>query len=391
MKKIPLWKVKRELKRAGRQLAALPGVIWEYLFLRPLYDRKISRQKVVHQGAKPIAGEVAVYLVYAPDGLLASHHDMLAQIAKHGITPVVVSNLPLSETDRATLLDQSALVIERPNVGYDFGGYRDAVLQMASQLPTLERLYILNDSTWMIEAPRSWFDDVRAAGCDFVGATSNYGIRRDDVERFRDLVWEYTIDHPNYHYASYALAMGPRILRDPAFLRYWRRFRLSNHKKRTVRRGEIGLTQWVISHGYNHTATCNVFDLDHEIKKLDNTALDEVARNLVIPEDPKLERKRNEVVQSDRDTDRGREDRIQIILMTVARQAMGYSMPFYTLRYRGFQFLKKSPLSLSRESSDTMLKIMSALEGPMGRHAASEAHRLRETKGQHLGQFHDDV
>lgn len=373
MKKIPLWKVKRELKRAGRQLAALPGVIWEYLFLRPLYDRKISRQKVVHQGAKPIAGEVAVYLVYAPDGLLASHHDMLAQIAKHGITPVVVSNLPLSETDRATLLDQSALVIERPNVGYDFGGYRDAVLQMASQLPTLERLYILNDSTWMIEAPRSWFDDVRAAGCDFVGATSNYGIRRYNAHEFRELAWEYTINHPNFHYASYALGIGPNILQDPEFLGYWRNFRLSNDKKRTVRRGEIGLTQWVQAHGYSHCATCDVGDFDQEIAALDDTALDMVARNLIIPEDLRLIGFLEEVLQSDPESDAGRRDRIQIILMAVVRQAMGYAMPYFTLHYRNFQFVKKSPLRLSLRGAETTLSILSELDGPMASHAYEEA------------------
>ena len=36
MKKTPLWKVKREVKRLFRQLLELPGVIYEYLFLRVL-------------------------------------------------------------------------------------------------------------------------------------------------------------------------------------------------------------------------------------------------------------------------------------------------------------------------------------------------------------------
>lgn len=385
MKKIPLWKLKREVKRAGRQLVGFPLLIWEYLFLRSLYDRKISRQKVVHTGVKSITGEVAIYLVYAPEELLGSHHNMLAQFATHGITPVVVSNLPLSEKDRSSLLEQCALVIERPNVGYDFGGYRDAVLEIAHKMSKLDRLYFLNDSVWMIDAPNSWFDDVRAVEQDFVGATSNYGVKREDVEHFRDLEWTYTIDHPNFHYASYALATGPRIIRDPAFASYWRRLRLSNDKKRTVRRGEIGLTQWVMSRGYEHTATCDVVNLDHELESLNLPDLDAVARNLVIPEDPKLELKRAAVLKSDPDTQQGRQDRLQIILMTVARQAMGYSMPFYTLRHRGFQFLKKSPLWLSRTGSDTMLDIMNELQGPLGKQAASEAHYLRKTKGRMLG------
>ena len=376
MKKLPLWKLKREAKRAVRQLAGLPGLTWEYLFLRPLYDRKTSRQKAVHEGAKPIAGEMAIYLVYAPEGLLGSHHDMLAQLAADGIIPVVVSNLPLSQQDRETLLAQSALVIERPNVGYDFGGYRDAMLQLAPHLPYLERLYILNDSVWMIEAPQSWFDDVRKADKDFVGATSNYGIKRYNAHEFRELNWEYTIKHPNFHYASYALAIGPNILQDPGFLEYWHDFRLSNDKKRTVRRGEIGLTQWVQAHGYSHCATCDVGDFDQEIAALDDATLDTVARNLVIPEDLRLIRFLDEVLQSDPKTNEGHRDRIQIILMAVVRQAMGYAMPYFTLHYRNFQFVKKSPLRLSRRGAETTLHILSQLEGPIAQRAYTEAQEI---------------
>ena len=376
MKKLPLWKLRREAKRAVRQIVGLPGLTWEYLFLRPLYDRRTSRQMVVHEGARPVVGEVAIYLVYAPQGLLGSHHDMLAQLAADGITPVVVSNLPLSGADRETLLAQSALVIERPNVGYDFGGYRDAVLQLEPHLATLDRLYILNDSVWMIEAPQSWFQQVRAAGRDFVGATSNFGIARLDAEDFRNLTWRYTPDHANFHYASYALAVGPNILQDPEFMAYWRDFRLSNNKKRTVRRGEIGLTKWVQAQGHSHCATCDVTDLDHEIEALDNTALDDLARHLVIPEDTRLTQQHAIALQSDPMTEAGRRDRIQITLMAVARQAMGYAMPYFTLRHRDFQFVKKSPLRLSRSGAEITLEILSELDGPMGRRAHAEAQEM---------------
>jgi hypothetical protein len=390
MKRLPYWKLKREAKRVVHKMSGLPGVVWEYLFLRPLYDRKASREMVVYPGAKTITSEMAIYLVYAPDGLLGSHKDMLTQLAAEEIAPVVVSNMPLSQADREMLLAESALVIERPNVGYDFGGYRDAILQLAPYMVSLNQLFILNDSIWMVEAPQSWFSQVRAAGCDFVGATSNYGIKRADVDNFRDLTWTYTVDHPNFHYASFALAIGPRILRDPKFLQFWQQFRISNDKKRTVRRGEIGLTQWVLSRGYTHTCTCDVLGLDRELEAIDNATLHEIACNLVIPEDPRLERKRVEVLNSDPDTAEGRQDRIQIILMTVVRQAMGYSMPFYTRRYRGFQFLKKSPLWLSRNSSDTMLEILAQLHGPMGRQAVQEARELRRRKGYHLGARPED-
>ena len=376
MKKLPLWKLKRELKRALRQIVSLPELTWEYLVLRPLYDRKFARMKVVYDGLKPITGEIAIYLVYAPTGLLNSHRDFLSLLAVDGITPVVVSNLPLSTGDRDQLLAQSAMVIERPNIGYDFGGYRDAILQLAPDLHKLERLYILNDSVWMVDAPQSWFEQARTAECDYVGATSHYGLKRFNANECKELSWEYTPTDPNFHYASYALAIGPNILQDPEFIEYWRKLRLSNDKKRTVRRGEVGLTRWVRDHGYSHCATCDVGGFDQEIAALDDMTLDLVARNLVILEDLQLIGFLDEVLQSDPKTSQGRRVRIQIILMAVVRQAMGYAMPYFTLHYRDFQFVKKSPLRLSRRGAETTLHILSQLEGQMAQHAHSEAQEI---------------
>ncbi|VCU62092.1 Lipopolysaccharide biosynthesis protein-like (plasmid) [Tritonibacter mobilis] len=376
MKKTPLWKVKREVKRLFRQLLELPGVIYEYLFLRVLYDYRASREMKVSEGSRSITGEVAIYLVYAPKGVQPSHLDMLKVMTAENITPIVVSNLPLADADRELLLKQSGLVIERPNIGYDFGGYRDAVMQISSKLSDLDRLYIVNDSVWMVDAPQNWFAEARAAGCDFVGATSNFGIKRYDADDFRNLIWTHSVKHPNFHYASYALSIGQNILKDPKFLAYWKNFRISNNKTRTVRRGEIGLTQWVLQHGYDHCATCDVAALDKEIAALSDVELDAVARHLVILEDLRILGILDKVLESDLTSETGRRDRHQVILMAVARQAIGYALPYFTLRYRKFQFIKKSPLRLSRRGAEATLKIMSDLDGPMAERAYVEAEQI---------------
>ncbi len=377
MRKVPLWKVSREVVRLGRQVRRAPGAMWEYLTLTRLYDAKATRQRRIHTGKRSLGGEVAIYLIFPSTGVLTSHLDMLKQLNAHDISPVVVSNLPLSKDDLTTLEPLCARIIERPNIGYDFGGYRDGILSLAANLPEIDRLYILNDSVWMIEAPQSWFDAVRETDVDFCAATSHYGIKRYGADDFREIVWTYTPAHRNYHYASYALSFGHRILRDPDFIRYWRILRLSDSKKRTVRRGEIGLTQWVLERGYSHAASCPTTDLDREIAALDDDALDAVARNLVIPESPRFRVKLDEVLKCPVNSTAGRSDRIHIILAIVGSQPLGYAMPFYTTRYHGFQFLKKSPLWLSRSGSDTMISLLDHLPGPMGRNAAREARALR--------------
>lgn len=366
-------KINRELIRIVTNVIKFPSFMCEYLFLNFIYDKMISTKKIVHEGIKPIVGEMAIYLVYAPNGLQKSHHDMFVQLDIENITPIVVSNLPLSTRDLNLLLEKSALVIERPNVGYDFGGYRDAILHLAPDLSKLDRLYVLNDSVWMIGGSQSWFEQVRLSGCDFVGATTNYGINRVDPREFRNLQWEFTTKHKNFHYASYALAINKNILCDNRFINFWTTLHLSNNKKRTVKRGEIGLSKWVKKNGFSHCATCDDCKLDKEIKALDNNELNDLAHQLIIPEDESLMMQLALVLQSDYNTDLGREERIQIILTSVARQATGYVIPYFNVSKRNFPFIKKSPLRLSRSGAELTLELLKNFDNDIGRHAYSEA------------------
>lgn len=379
MKPIPAWKLKREFNRIVAQVSHALPIMWEYLTLTPRYDFLLSRKRKRYRGTKQLSAEVAVYLIFPKDGLLKSHLQMLAELDKQNIAPVVVSNYPLSSDDLDRLKSLCAVIIERPNVGYDFGGYRDAIRELAPRLSSLDRLFILNDSVWMLDSKKSWFDAVREADKDFCGATSNYGIRRYSDLDFRELVWEYTPDHWNFHYASYALAIGNRILQDRDFLRFWKRFRLSNSKKRTVRRGEIGLSKWMKEKGYSHTATSDVHNIDKEMRALEPDDLQKVFEHLVLPESPRLVKKRDEVAQTDLHSAEGMSDRLNFILMSVSSLAIGYVLPYYTINSRGFQFIKKSPLWLSEDSASITMEILENLEGPLGRQACLEAKDILKT------------
>ena len=372
---LPWWKLRREIGRLGAQAIALPPELARRLYFRRWYDLVTARKIELTPGAVPLGAEAGIYLVFPSQGILPSHLHMLEEMRSQGIAPIVVSNLPLSAPDRDRLRPLVARIVERPNVGYDFGGYRDAVLGLAQDLPRLERLWLLNDSAWLVPQPASWFAEARALGTDFMAATSNYAMPRVDPERFRDITWDHSTGHRNFHYASYALGFGPRILRDRAFLRYWRGLDIRNDKTRTVRRGEIGLSQWVISRGYSHRATCEVDRLDAELAALPDAEIDRIAQDLVIPDDAALEAIKAEVLARDPSSETGRAERIALILATVSRRASAYALPGYSLRH-GFQFLKKSPLWLSPEAAVVMMRIIGQIEGPVGEQIQAEAKSL---------------
>lgn len=372
MRKLPFWKIKRELKRAFSQTVNLPGSLADDYLSGEKYEFNPDAIRQT-EGEVPASTEACIYLIYPDRGILPSHLQVLNQMKAEGIYPVLASNLPLTEAQRATLGPHCGLILERPNAGYDFGGYRDAVFLIEDMLGQLDRLFILNDSVWMIPSAPSWFAQARAAGQQFVGATSNYGNANRTYDGASDEPWSYTSSYPSFHYASYALMFDGSILRSKSFMRYWRKIRLSDNKKKTVRRGEIGLTQHLMSEGFSHGATCGPEALDAELNALETDVLKEIVHKLVIPEATRLEEQRVAFTKAPR----SRAEYLTFVLTVVSGQAIIYSMPFYTIGFKEFQFLKKSPLWLSRGGSDNMLKIIETLP-PVDRDLiAPEAQALR--------------
>lgn len=378
------WKFKREAKRLLQQFSKIPTNLCDDLFKNKEFDRHHAAEIKVTEGVHRRSSEVAIYLIFPLDGVTQSHLAALQQMISEHIAPLVISNVTLSEADRDTLAQYSWRIMERPNIGYDFGGYRDGVLFLSDVLPELRWLYLLNDSVWIIDAPQSWFHQVRSLNVDFCGATSHYGLKRPDIEKFRNVEWAFTPIHRNHHYASYALAFGSKVLQDDGFISFWQRYKLSNDKKRVVRRGEIGLSRSLLSRGFSNATTCPVLGLDQEIAALDIRELDRIARLLILSGYPRLHELRCNVLETDASSAQGREDRIYLILTAVALQAVGYALPAYTIPKRGFQFVKKSPIWLSREGSDATLAILDAVDGPFAQAALKEARALRASKGKHL-------
>ena len=284
-----LWKLKRELLRFGQQLRDLPEDLITYFFSTRRYDRTKAKHIHVWDGNLPKTDRIAIFLIFPKSGLLPSHVTALDYFRLKGYATLVVSNLPLSDIDRNRLAKNCWRIMERPNFGYDFGGYRDGVLSLVEDLSELERLVFLNDSVWFpLPNSRDWLDDAEAMGVDFVGAASNFGTPRPPINAFRSIKWSYATHHRDFHICSFAVFVRPTVLRHPGFLQFWRALRLTDKKKRTVRRGEIGFTQWALRQSFTLGTTLDVTKLDSELGALPEPRLRYIARNLIILEDAKL-------------------------------------------------------------------------------------------------------
>ncbi len=361
-----------------RQAVALPPKIVSYLFARSYYDLVLSRRAKTHVGSIPPTPRIAIVLIFPRAGVKSSHLTTLGYLASKGYAPIVVSNLPLQDADRNAVLERSWRLIERPNFGYDFGGYRDGILFLGQDLQSLERLVLLNDSCWFpLPGASDWLDDAAALGVEFAGAASNHGITPQRPGNYTLSSWSYRSDRPDFHYCSFALCISGRLLRDARFHRFWKRFRLTNDKYQVVRRGEVGLTQWVLKHAFSHGSTLDITHLDAELDRCSLERIREIARELVIPEEAELRAAKRALLARDDSSEAWRKEAVRFILTAVAQTGVSYALPEFTVREKRFPFLKKSPLWLDKESAESTLRIARSLGGPEGDMIVADALELQ--------------
>lgn len=361
-----------------KRAVAFPPWLIERLFATPYYDLVLSRQRTIHRGAVDWTPRAVVFLIFPRTGLLRSHLQALRYCVRKDCAPVVVSNLPLTEADRKAVLPHCHKLIERPNFGYDFGGYRDGMLSLLGDFDRLEFLALFNDSCWFpVPGASDWLDDARALQVDFVGAASNYGMTPQMPGNYKDTGWSYSAANTGFHYCSFALLFSQKLLRDRRFKRYWTRFPLSNNKLEVIKQGEVGLSRWVIEHGYSHASTLDIEHIDADFERASLERIKQIVEELVIPEERALRQAKAQLLARFDGSPSWQREAIRFSLLAVAQTGASYVFPEFAVRDKGYPFLKKSPLWLDRESADSTLRLIGKLEGADAQVILEEALQLR--------------
>lgn len=199
----------------------------------------LGRLRSPHQviSSKPGGG-----IVLGPKVVLFLHWDRggrvrealftyIAQLAESGRSVVFVTNAGRIEPNaEARLLTLCAGVLIRRNVGYDFGGWRDAIETLALPQAGTEEIIIVNDSVFgpvrPLEATLLRLDYTDA---DVWGLTESWQRR--------------------YHLQSYFVAFGPRAIRSSAFRKFWSSVIPAPSKAYVIGKYEVGMTQAMIKAG----------------------------------------------------------------------------------------------------------------------------------------------
>ncbi len=323
---IPLWKIKRELTRLSVQARAIPLAFYEP-FVQRRHDASRPTEITATKGTLAATSKLAIFLIYQPDGVASSVLTTCRHLIDNGFAPVVVSNAPLSDKDRENLSETACLVVERPNFGYDFGGYRDGWWVLDRQNLSPDHILFLNDSIWFpATQSATTLNDMTTSHADFVGLQAFGNLNATGRKRG--------------FFASYCLLLKRPLIDHAAFKDFWASYRMSSNKEVTLRRGERAFSWAMFNTGLPAHALFSL-EIYHDcIDTLPSSDLTQALADLVVV-NPTLNERRNALVASSKDD--AFEDAARVLLKDAARTKnyIGAS-PIVALTSLGLPVIKKN-------------------------------------------------
>lgn len=225
-------KLQRESARITRQIRFAVQQAPFDLYARYFKDRAHSLAKF-EVLAPPSGALIAILVVYQPRGVPQSVFAMLAHLRSRGFDVLLASNGFLSAHDHAALAPHCAAILQRPNIGYDFGAYQHALRMMREQGWTPDELLLINDSIFYpLFADDDLIERMRASGAGFTGTVLNASPKAASA-----------------HLGSYMLLFRRDVVESAAFTGFWRDYMPWTNRNHAIKRGEVRLTQTMIEAG----------------------------------------------------------------------------------------------------------------------------------------------
>lgn len=186
--------------------------------------------------SKARADRLALFVAYHPNGNLPlSNQSYLSSLLSCGFRIIYIHNGPLPSEVIESLRPFCERVFCRQNIGQDVGAWKDSFLHANSTelLKKVEWLLMCNDSNFFVDGPnadqfvRRFSEELDGCGSDLIALNKNYEL------------WQ--------HYQSYFLCFSKSLFKQPAFSRFWRKYRPLSHRYHAIEHGEIALTREILA------------------------------------------------------------------------------------------------------------------------------------------------
>lgn len=329
MKWPPLWKIKRELSATQDQLQGIALRI-SAPFWRSRYEKRELRSLKIHQGDRPLCGNLVVYLIYQPSGVADSVLISLDYLISQGHEVLIVSNTPLSEEDLKKLKKSCWRIIERPNIGYDFGGYLCGLNHIKQDNISPAMVTLINDSIWFPIIPNNnIISQTELLISDFGGAV---GLQEKSRNR-RQLV------------LSYWVTISGKLFRDNIFWNFWRNYIPTSNKSLTVKLGERGLSKFMHAQERNFQT---LYNTDSLITALRGSSLERLKLTLKYSSftDSSFKIECENLLATANESEAWRLSCIDFVARVTNKRNFLHSFPYASIALLQVPFIKKNNLRL---------------------------------------------
>ena len=232
--------------------------LWHHLNPR-VYSERL-RINNLSEGRRPSKGNrYVLFVLFARHAIPAFTKTILDAIDRSPLNLVISTNAEITPELREELLDRSLLLIERADLGRDFGGYKDGISIIEQRFGTPERLILLNDSLF-------YFD----RGLDLL---------LKELDGPEELVSMTEVFEFHYHLGSFAISFGESVLKNKRFRRYWKKYRPISTRRWAIHKGEVGLSRMLMRAGfrpkviYHGAQLLPVLDRQHASEHLETVRL----------------------------------------------------------------------------------------------------------------------
>ncbi len=343
----PLWKIKRELHTARDQALALILRLCDPL-RRLFYDRQELLKIQVHLGDGVLQDRLVLYLVYQPQGLPASQFEAIRELAAQGHAVLVMANGGLPERDVQALKSLCWRIIERPNRGYDFGGYRCGLHHLRQQSVLPEVLTLMNDSMCYPLLPGTELLQRSEASIAYFGGA--VGLE----------------EHAPWHgqlILSYWLTLKKPLLESDDFWAFWRTYVPASNKTYTVKYGERGLSRRLNADG---RPVQSIYNHHFFMQAMRGATWQDLQLSLRYAAfvDPELELECARLLQLAPGTPGWREACLDFVERVAQRRNFLNAFPYSAVAILKVPFIKKSPLRLQVASRQQYLRAVRAGDLP---------------------------
>ncbi|MDO6591646.1 MULTISPECIES: rhamnan synthesis F family protein [Rhodobacterales] len=193
-----------------------------------------------------------------------------------GYNVVMVANGGLQDSARKNAVANVWRLLERPNFGYDFGGFRDAIHFLQQQKISPKNLVLMNDSVWFpMWSGSKVIERLEDSDLDVTGLLFHVPTRNEYPDT------KYRVNHVRMraeHIESYVTMVPVSTYKHPAFQRFWDSYEQTDSKLLTIKRGEVGFSRAMDEAGLTVGALSRRKSFLHEVCKRSDQFIEQTLR-----------------------------------------------------------------------------------------------------------------